>query len=162
MHCQNGDTEWILVHVEVQGYHDPDFGRRMFTYYSRILDKYDKPITAFAIFTESNAAFKPCEYHREFMGTSVLYRYNAFKILEQDERMLRESDNPFAIVVQTVLLALKSKFVSENDLLHLKIQLAKNLLERNLPKSKINNLLTFLRFYIRLENQILVLNLSKQ
>ena len=153
VYCQNGDTEWILVHIEVQGYHDPDFGRRMFAYYSRILDKYDKPITAFAIFTESNAAFKPCEYHREFMGTSVSYRYNAFKILEQDAEMLGQSDNPFAIVVLTVLLALKSKFVSENDLLRLKIQLAKNLLERNLPKSKINNLLTFLRFYIRLENQ---------
>lgn len=153
VHCRNGDNEWILVHVEVQGYHDPDFGRRMFTYYSRILDKYDKPITAFAIFTESNAAFKPCEYHREFMGTSVLYRYNAFKILEQDEEMLGQSDNPFAVVILTVKMALKGKSVSEDDLLSLKIGLVKDLLNRNFPKPKINSLLMFLRFYIRFENQ---------
>ncbi|MDR6804422.1 putative transposase YdaD [Dyadobacter sp. BE34] len=153
VHCQNGDTEWILVHVEVQGYHDPDFGRRMFTYYSRILDKYDKPITAFAIFTESNAAFKPCEYHREFMGTSVLYRYNAFKILEQDEEMLGRSDNPFAIVALTVKAVLKRKCITDDELLSLKIEIAKNLLERKLSKTKIRRLLGFLRLYIRFENR---------
>ncbi|SEI37746.1 Predicted transposase YdaD [Dyadobacter sp. SG02] len=153
VYCKNGDNEWILVHIEVQGYRDPNFSRRMFTYYSRILDKYDKPITAFAIFTENNAAFRPCEYYREFLGTSVLFRYNVFKILDQDEQMLGKSDNPFAIVALTVKAALKSKSVSETDLLRLKIQLAKNLLDRNLPKSKINNLLTFVRFYIHFENQ---------
>lgn len=153
VHCRNGDNEWILVHVEVQGYHDPDFGRRMFTYYSRILDKYDKPITAFAIFTESNAAFKPCEYHREFMGTSVLYRYNAFKILEQDEEMLGQSDNPFAIVALTVKVVLKRKCITDDELLSLKIEIAKNLLERKLSKTKIRRLLGFLRLYIRFENR---------
>lgn len=153
VHCKNGNNEWILVHIEIQGYNDAHFGRRMFTYYSRILDKYDKPITAFAIFTESNAAFKPCEYHREFMGTSVLYRFNSFKILEQDEQMLRESDNPFAVVVLTALTALKSKRISEDELLNLKIELTKNLIDSNLPKSKINRLLVFLRFYIRFDNR---------
>lgn len=153
VHCKNGDNEWILVHIEVQGYHDRDFAQRMFTYYSRILDRYGKPITAFAIFTESNAAFKPCEYYREFMGTSVLYKFNTFKILDQNEEMLRESENPFAIVVLTTLIALKSKSVSEDDLLSLKTGLAKNLLSRNFPKTKIDNLLMFLRFYIHFENQ---------
>lgn len=153
VHCQNGDNEWILVHVEVQGYHDPDFGRRMFTYYSRILDKYDKPITAFAIFTESKAAFKPCEYHREFLGTSVLYRFNAFKILEQDEEMLGHSDNPFAIVALTVKTVLKRKCITDDELLSLKIEIAKNLLERKLSKTKIRRLLGFLRLYIRFENR---------
>src|ERR1700709_304947 len=46
---REGNEEWILVHVEVQGYTDKDFAKRMFQYYYRILDKYDKPITAFAI-----------------------------------------------------------------------------------------------------------------
>ncbi|SDF75033.1 hypothetical protein SAMN04487996_11294 [Dyadobacter soli] len=134
-------------------YPDADFGRRMFTYYSRILDNYDKPITAFAIFTEGNAAFKPCEYYREFMGTSVSYKYNAFKILEQNEQALRKSDNPFAIVVLTVKAALQRNHFSENELLNLKIEIAKNLLERQLSKTKIRNLLGFLRLYIRFENR---------
>lgn len=153
VHCQNGSSEWILVHIEVQGYHDAYFGRRMFTYFSRILDKYDKPITAFAIFTESNAAFKPCEYYREFLGTSILYRYNTFKILEQDEQTLRDSDNPFSIVALTVLIALKRKHLAEDELLKLKIELTRNLINSSLPKSKINRLLVFLRRYIRFDNR---------
>jgi len=151
--CRNGDNEWILVHIEVQGYRDPDFARRMFTYYSRILDKYGKPITAFAIFTEGNAAFMPCEYYREFMGTSVSYRYNAFKILDQDEQALRENDNPFAMVVLTVLIALKRKHFTEKELLTLKTDLIKALLSRNLRKSKVRRLLIFIRCTIRFENR---------
>src|ERR1700712_1054605 len=41
-----GKEEWILVHIEVQGYNDKDFGKRMFTYFYRILDKYDQNLTA--------------------------------------------------------------------------------------------------------------------
>ncbi|MGG7665368.1 hypothetical protein [Dyadobacter sp. BHUBP1] len=151
VYCQNGDNEWILVHIEVQGYHDPHFNRRMFTYYSRILDKYDKPVTAFAIFTENNAAFRPCEYYREFMGTSILYRFNAFKILEQDEQMLRESDNPFAVVVLTALIALKCKHITEDEILAIKLTLARNLLGKGFSKRKISKLMNFLRYYIRFE-----------
>ncbi len=151
VHCKNGDSEWILVHIEVQGYHDIHFGRRMFTYYSRILDKYDKPITAFAIFTESNAAFKPCEYYREFMGTSVLYKYNSFKILEQDEQLQVKSDNPFATVILTALVALKRKHIPENELLSIKATLARGLLLKGFSKKKIAKLMNFLRYYIRFE-----------
>jgi len=39
-----GNEAWVLVHVEVQGYADPDFAFRMFQYYCRILDKYKRPV----------------------------------------------------------------------------------------------------------------------
>jgi len=37
---KHGDDQWILVHIEVQGYNDIYFEERMFTYYHRIFDKY--------------------------------------------------------------------------------------------------------------------------
>ena len=46
---KTGEEDWILVHIEVQGYDDKDFAKRMFTYFYRILDKYGKPVTAIAI-----------------------------------------------------------------------------------------------------------------
>lgn len=61
--------EWILVHVEVQGYKDDDFAFRMFTYFYRILDKYRKPVTAIAILTDTNKNFHPTAYHYNFLGT---------------------------------------------------------------------------------------------
>ncbi len=49
VHLRDGSTKWILIHIEVQGYADPNFAKRMFIYFYRILDKYQKPITALAI-----------------------------------------------------------------------------------------------------------------
>ena len=41
---RTGKEKWILIHIEVQGYQDRDFAKRKFTYFYRILDKYDKPV----------------------------------------------------------------------------------------------------------------------
>ncbi len=83
-----GSEEWILVHVEVQAYADKDFAKRMFQYYYRILDQYNRPITAFAIFADTNKAFHPKFYKREFLGTSLTYAYNTYKIIEQSDEEL--------------------------------------------------------------------------
>lgn len=40
-----GVKEWVLVHVEVQRYTDTDFAKRMFTYFYRTWDHYNKPVT---------------------------------------------------------------------------------------------------------------------
>jgi hypothetical protein len=47
----DGKEEWILIHVEVQGYADPHFSQRMFTYFYRLYDRYQKPVTALVIFS---------------------------------------------------------------------------------------------------------------
>src|SRR5580658_2660485 len=49
-----GKEEYMLVHIEVQGYEDDDFQERMYTYFYRIKDKYKKPVTAIAILTDPN------------------------------------------------------------------------------------------------------------
>lgn len=48
---KNNGTKWILLHIEIQSYKDKDFAKRMYHYYSRIFDKYDKEIEAIAIYT---------------------------------------------------------------------------------------------------------------
>lgn len=65
---KEGKDEWILVHIEVQGYKDDDFPRRMFTYFYPILDKYSKPITAIAILTDTNKNFHPTAYQEIHLG----------------------------------------------------------------------------------------------
>jgi len=149
---KNGDDQWILVHIEVQGYWDKYFAERMFTYYYRILDKYQKPITAFAILTDGNKNFYPKKYEQTFLGTHVLYEFNSYKVLDQEEEALLKSGNPFAMVILTVKAAIKSKSLNDDDLLLLKVSLAKRLLTKKIPKKKINNLMNFLKFYIRFDN----------
>jgi predicted transposase/invertase (TIGR01784 family) len=151
---KHGREEWILVHVEVQGYHDKNFAKRMFTYFYRILDRYGKPVTAIAIFTDKDRKYHPRQYAYEFLGTKTTFQFNTYKILEQDEVSLAENDNPFALIVLTVLLSINSKKAGDENLFQLKYSLAKNLLERNFPKKKIDDLLVFLQRYVSFEDSV--------
>ncbi len=122
---REGHEEWILIHIEVQGFSDKDFAKRMFQYYYRILDKYNKPITAFAIFADANKNFHPKHYERDFLGTRVYYTYNTYKIIDQDDKELEASNNPFAIAVLTAKLALSHKKLNDQQLFDLAFGLAK-------------------------------------
>src|ERR1700742_2275381 len=113
---KNGDEEWILVHVEVQGYTDKDFAKRMFHYYIRILDKYDKPVTAFAIFADANKNFHPKCYQREYLGTKISYTFNTFKIVDQDDSILEASNNPFAMAVLSAKMVISRNKLEDQQL----------------------------------------------
>nr|WP_293840530.1 hypothetical protein [uncultured Arsenicibacter sp.] len=149
VYTQQGKEEWILIHIEVQGYRDTDFARRMFTYFYRILDKHGKPVTSIAVFTDSNPNYHPTEYSYEFLGTRNLFSFNTYKIIEQDEALLLGNENPFAIVVLTTLLAIQKKKLDDENLYALKFSLARRLLSRQLPRKKVSDLLTFLQYYVR-------------
>jgi predicted transposase/invertase (TIGR01784 family) len=153
VYTKQGVEQWILVHVEVQGYPDKQFAERMFTYYYRILDKHQKPITAFAILTDGNKNYHPDRYERSFLGTTILYKFNSYKVLNQNPEELLANDNPFAIVILVVQAAIQSKKLRDDQIFPLKIELTKTLLTKEISKSKIRKLLNFLKYYIRFENK---------
>jgi hypothetical protein len=74
---RDGTEEWVLVHIEVQGRHDPLFAKRMFKYYCRIFDRFDRPMTAIAIFSGRDGQKLPDRYECSYQGsvlTKLLYR----------------------------------------------------------------------------------------
>lgn len=150
---KSGQEEWVLIHIEVQSTSDEDFSKRMFQYYYRILDKYDKPITAFAIFADTSKNFHPKNYEREFLGTKVHYSYNTYKIIDQNDGDLEASNNPFAIAVLSAKIALTRKSLNDQQLFDLAFSLAKRLLTKQISKDKIRKVMTFLRHYLRFENR---------
>jgi len=154
---KSGKEEWVLVHIEVQGQFNTNFAQRMFTYFYRILDKYNKPITAYAIFTEANPIGRPDIFESAFMGTSVQYKFNTYKIAAQSEKELLASDNPFALVVLTAKTAMQGKDIKDDRerdelLFGLKLNLAKQLLVKQITKDKVRVLMNFLKYYVRFEN----------
>ena len=48
---KDGRDQWILVHIEIQGYADKEFPERMFRYYYRIYDRYSEKIVSLALIT---------------------------------------------------------------------------------------------------------------
>lgn len=153
VYSRSGREEWILIHIEVQGYRDNDFEERMFTYYYRIWDQHRKPITAFAILTDDCTHYKPCQFDQECLGTNLCFRFNSFKVLDQSEEELAVNDNPFAQVVLATKVALIGKKLSVDELYRLKIGLTKRLLSCKIPKQKIGKLMEFLKFYVRLGSE---------
>jgi predicted transposase YdaD len=151
-YTHTGNEQWVLVHVEVQGYTDLHFEERMFSYYYRIFDRYRKRITAIVLLTDRDRKFHPAAYHSEFLGTEIRYRFNTYKVLDQSEDELQKSSNPFAFVILTALLALQRGRLTDKALLDLKLVLARNLLERNFSKSTIKGIFNFIRYYVAFAN----------
>lgn len=144
---KKGKEEWLLIHIEVQGYTEKTFAERMFTYFYRIRDRYGKKVRSIAIFTDSNRRFHPKEYIYKEKDTSVVFKFKTYKIIEQNPAILEKSDNPFAVVILTVQLALQKKKLQE-DSFNLTIDLIKQLYQKGFEKKRIVQLLRFIRLYV--------------
>ena len=149
---RDGRERWVLVHVEVQGWRDPEFARRMFTYYYRIMDRFETRVTAIAIFSGADGKRMPNRFEDKFLGTSLTYRYNTLCIKDYADKVLERSENPFALV----MLAAKKILLKGEDLdallLKEKLQLVRLLMKKGLfTKPKIAAIFTFLNNYIRFE-----------
>lgn len=144
---------WLLIHIEVQGYHDQNLPERMYQYFYRLVDSFKKPVTSLVIFTDPYPNYQPSEYHYEVFGTKLDFSYRTYKVMAQKERTLKKSENPFAIVILTALTALKGKGKDGYQLINQKTQLARSLLERDFEKEKIRKIMSFIRFYIRMPEE---------
>ncbi|MEH6305598.1 hypothetical protein RYH73_08085 [Olivibacter sp. CPCC 100613] len=158
VNTREGKEEWVLIHVEVQGRYQKDFPKRMFTYYYRILDKYNQRISAYAIFTDGYKVKRPDRYETGYQGTSLTYRFNTYQLAHSNEQELLQSDNPFALAV----LVGRSAFVGnraedsekrDSDLLEFKGTLLRKLAKAQLSSKKIRALMNFLKYYVHFDNQ---------
>lgn len=158
VYTRDGQEEWVLCHIEVQGQTKaedrPNFGDRMFRYYYRVFDRYQKPMTAVAIFTALDGRKMPDRYEYRFLGTSHIYQYNTYCITDPTEEELAKSDNPFALVVLAAKTALLEGKIPELELKDRKLLVAKLLIGKGIiSKKKIDAILTFLNNIVLFENQ---------
>lgn len=153
---KDGSNSFILIHVEVQDSRKPDFSFRMMQYYYRIFDKFNKELTALAIYTDSNSKFKPNSYSKEFYGTKITYEFNTYKVLEQKDKIeiLKSSDNPFGLVILASLYYLDSKD-NDNKRYNFKIELTKLLLEKDYKRKDIYELFEFIDILLKFNDDIL-------
>jgi hypothetical protein len=118
------------------------------------LDKYNKPISAYAILTGSATKLRVCEYATHFLDTRLTYCYNVYQIAGQDEKELLASDNPFAKIALIARSVLKKRKEEGNDaaLMQIKLNLLREFIKMKMPEEKIRSILKFLVTYMRFEN----------
>ncbi|HWV73244.1 MAG TPA: hypothetical protein VN040_16090, partial [Pseudosphingobacterium sp.] len=148
-----GGEKFILCHIEVQSKKGKgDLAARMFEYFYKIYDKYKIPVTAIAILADENKNYHPSIYSQEFMGTELTYKFNSYKILKQEENLLRINDNPFAVVVLTTLMAIKHSNSTDEQLKTIKHDLYDEMMKRKMEKSVRQGIYDFLAYYVQFEN----------
>lgn len=96
---KNGEEKWILIHIEVQAKANEAFSKRMFRYFYRIYDYFDRNIYAIALVTDRQRTPAPSQFHYSFYGTEVAYTYNCYRFQDHSVDELEKSNNPFAYAV---------------------------------------------------------------
>lgn len=149
---KSGEEEYVLVHIEVQGYEDKEFAKRMYQYMYRIYDKYNKKIYPLAIYTHDIKSNQPDRYEEKFYGMELTYKFPTYRTMEQDEIELGSDTNPFATVVLAVLYALKTK-TDEEQRFKFKQKLSRLLFEKGWDRKRIIELFYYIDNIITLNDE---------
>jgi hypothetical protein len=137
----NGDEEWVLIHIEIQGQEESDFPRRMFVYNCRIVERYNRPVVSVAVLADENPTWQPLGFHRELWGCSTDFRFPTVKLLDYAGKSddLEQSDNLFSKFVLAHLKAIETKRDDQTRYAW-KVRLVRGLFERGLPADEIREL----------------------
>ncbi len=150
---KNGEEKYILMHVEVQGYEDKEFAKRMFWSFYRIFDTHQTELTAFALFTDDKPDYKPDTYVYEYKETRLIYQYKTFKIIEHSLEDLYKPKNIFSFVMLAVKNALEKDTKTDLAQLKWKKELVQMLINEGYSDNHIQCVLYFIRSYISIKNK---------
>ncbi|AXM88204.1 transposase [Anoxybacillus ayderensis G10] len=143
-----GEDGLVIVHIENQSYVQPSFPERMFIYFSRLFEKYRKPIVPIAVFSYDTIRDEPSTFTLQFPFGHVLdFRFFTLELRKQNWRNYVRNDNPIAA-------ALLSKMgYTESERVELKKQFLRMLVRLELDEAKQRLLFGFFETYVKLSDE---------
>lgn len=140
----------MLLLVEVQKSNDEDFAKRVHAYLHRLLDKYGECVSVLVIYTNRSKRYQPKAYYYNGLNTYIETRFACYDVIGQEEEMLlKQDDNVFAIFLLIILWSLKITKKTE-DLIFEKMKALVQRIEKNvILKGKLCKILEFLKLYPR-------------
>ena len=150
----NGSEQWILIHIEVQGAPEADFAERMFIYYYRIRDRYQKPVISLAVLTDTQPRFRPNHYSDSIAGCSIRFQFETVKLLDWQDKtdQLLQHDNPFGLLIAAQLTAKLIKD-GKNRVDNL-IGYYRLAAKKQLPREQVVQLVVFLEWIVALPEDL--------
>jgi hypothetical protein len=149
----DGPEDWILVHVEVQSRPDHRLPQRLYRYYYRIADGYDRRVVSLAVLADRSPRFRPGPYEAETLGCRVRFEYPCCKLLDLDQAMLERENNPAAVII----LAHRSAQRRSRDPIQrqaLKWALTRPLYERGSSKEDVLELFRLIDWLVQLPREL--------
>ena len=143
----DGTEQWLIIHIEVQGYKDKDFAHRMFTYYYRLAERFGKKVASLVIYSDKNKENRVNCYEVSCLKTRLIYEFDTYVIADYPTAAYDAIDNPLGIIFLTALMGIKRKQTDE-ALLLLKTHLFRRLLEKGYAPERIRAIATFIKEYV--------------
>jgi transcription termination factor NusB len=155
LYLNNGEEQWVLVHVEVQSQEESDFAARMYTYNYRIYDRYKKSVASLAILGDDNSNWKPSQFGYSLFGCTLNFQFPIVKLLDYQQRLseIENDGNPFATVVMAHLAAMNTSS-DRNERKVQKLALVQRLYQQGLEEQDIVNLLAFVDWMLTLPSDL--------
>jgi len=151
-YLKNGDEKWFLIHIEIQGYEDKAFTKRMFEYFYRIYDRYQKDIVSMAVFTDINPKYHPKTHKIEFLDCINEFHFLTVKLIDLDREELENSKNPFSVIILSHLVSIQEKDpIKRKDF---KLQSLRMLKKKGWTKDQIKSIFKFIDWLITLPEDL--------
>ncbi len=156
VYLKDGGERWLVIHIEVQGYPEEEFARRMFIYNYRALDRYGVEVVSLAVLADRHPNFRPQRFEMARWGFRCLFEFPTVKLLDYRERWeeLEKDENPFAVVVMAHLKEQERRRGEDESLLRWKIRMVKMLYERGYSRHDVLLLYRFIDGLIRLPEEL--------
>jgi len=151
----NGEETILYIHIELQAQYDKGFEKRMFVYHYRIFDRFEQPIISVAILGDKSYSWYPHCFGYEIGECRLSFQFPVVKLIDYEEDLeeLEESDNIFAIVVQTHLTGLKTQGKPEYRF-YCKKELVNQLYEAKYSDQEILELFHFMDWMLKLPEEL--------
>jgi hypothetical protein len=127
----------------------------MFLYKAFIFAKFQLPIVALAIYPAGRTPKKFDYYDESLYDTTLMYRFNAYKIAQQKEADLIQSNNIFALFVLANLYVIKTAPKRYDKRVAFKEKLFELARAKDIPEERMERMLSFV-------NEILALPINLQ
>ncbi len=151
---KDGGEALLLIHIEIQGQRRSNFAERMFTYYYRLVDRFESPVTSLALLVDPDPGFRPSSFVLETPGTRLRFDFSVVKLLDfKTESELLADPSPFALVSLIQLRKLQAGTDAERVFLE-KSQLARELFGRGYSAERVCRLFRFLDYIMQLPPEL--------
>jgi len=155
VYMHDGGEQWVLVHLEVQGWRDAGFAERIFIYHYRVYDRYRRPVASMALLADAGRRWRPASFAYSLLGCELRLNFPVVKLQDYVGRMdaLLADANPFALVTAAHLLTQQTKH-RPYQRRHAKWRLIKLLYQRDWDKRRIINLHRAIDWLMRLPKSL--------
>jgi hypothetical protein len=147
---KDGDEEWVLIHLEIQGQVDPDFARRMYVYNYRIFDRHDRKVASFAVLADRSKRWRPKEFRSELWGSVAGLKFQTIKLIDLQPEELEQNGNPIALLVLAHLKTLETK-PTQRERTSWKIRIVRDLYQRGLGRDEVLHLFRVIDWLMHLD-----------